>query len=114
MSTPKIALWMLAVAGIAIVCGGCGGSDYRSAWAQNRCQRVMAQARMEAVHDLLASGHADHAQRVLDRYLPDPAGRVAPQLMLALEEDGDDEKEAPTQYASVTRKRDRNPEDQTW
>ena len=114
MNTPKITLLVLAAAGIALVLSGCSSVDYRSSWAQHRCERVMAQARMDAVHDLLADGHVDYAQKVLQQYLPDAGGQLAPQTMLAAEDDEDDKDEAPSQYAKVTLEAELDPEAQTW
>lgn len=114
MNPPKIAMLVLAAAGIAMLSSGCGISDYRSSWAQNRCDRVMAQARLNAVHELLAAGHIDHAQKVLHKYLPEAGLQKAPQRMLAAEDDEDDKEETPSQYAKVTLESDLEPEAQTW
>lgn len=94
-----------------MLCSGCGSIDYRTGWAQTRCQQVMAQARMDAVGQLLAAGHVEHAQKVLAQYLPEADS--APLLMLAAE-DEDDKEEAPSQYAKVTLESDLEPEAQAW
>ena len=114
MNTSKIMMLILAVAGIAMLISGCGTSDYRTNWAQNRCDRVMAQARLDAVQELLAAGHVDYAQKVLQQYLPEAGIQGVPQLMLAAEDDEDDKEEAPSQYAQMILESDLEPEAQTW
>ena len=114
MNAPKITMLVLAAAGIAMLLSGCSGGDYRSTWAQHRCQRVMTQARMDAVEDLLAAGQVGYAQKVLQQYLPDTPGQLAPQTMIAAEDDEDDKEESSSQYAKVTLEGDLDPEAQTW
>ena len=112
MNPSRITMLVLAVAGIAIL-SGCGSTDYRTHWAQDRCDRVMAQARMDAVHELLAAGQVDQAQKVLQQYLPEEADQAESRLLFAAE-DEDDKDETPSQYARITLESDLEPEAQTW
>jgi hypothetical protein len=114
MKTPKITWLVVAVAGIAILSSGCGSTDYRTQWAQNRCDQVMAQARMEAVQELLAEGRTDHAQKMLEQYLPETAHPMTSDVLLAAEEDEDDKEQPPSQYARVTLEEDLEAQEQAW
>jgi hypothetical protein len=114
MKTPKIEGLVLAVAGIAIFCSGCGSTDYRTQWAQNRCDQVMARARMEAVQELLAEGRSDHAQKVLEQYLPESAHPMTPDVLMASEEDEGGEEKPASQYARVTLEKDLETQEQAW
>lgn len=114
MKTPIIAVLVMAVAGIAILNSGCGSTDYRAHWAQDRCERVMAQARMEAVRELLAEGRTDHAQKVLAQYLPEAAHPVTDEVLLAAEEDEGGQEQTSSQYARITTEKDLEPEAQAW
>jgi hypothetical protein len=112
-SMRTISMASLAVAGIAWLCSGCGMTDYRAQWAQSRCNEVLAQARLEAVHDLLANGQTDQAQEVLSHYLPEAALPLGSAPMLtSAEEDGKEDN--PSQYARLILESDLELQNQTW
>ena len=113
MKAPKIMLLVLAVAGIAILLSGCATTDYRTKWARIRCERVMAQARLNAAWELLAEGYVDKANEVFQQVLPDAAAQTTPLRMLAAD-DEDDTEDNSSQYAKVTLESDLDPESQTW
>ncbi len=108
-----ISIWSLAVAGIAWLCSGCGMTDYRAQWARSRCDEVLAQARLEAVQELLADGQTDQAQQVLSHYLPKAALPMSSTPLLAeVEEDGKEDN--PSQYARLILESDLELQNQTW
>lgn len=114
MKTPKNLCFILAVAWIAIFSNGCGSSDYRAQWAQHRRDRVMAQARLGAVQELLAEGRSNQAQRLLEQGLPQTAPSPAARLFAAVGEDEGDEKQPPAQYAHANLRKKQDPQEQTW
>lgn len=108
----SIPIMCLAVAGIALFCSGCGMTNYRAQWAQDRCERVLAQARLEAVQELMAAGQVQQAQEVLSRYLPEAALPMSRIPLLAAEDDG--KEETPSQYARLNLDTELEPQNQTW
>jgi hypothetical protein len=102
----------LAVAGIALIGSGCGMSDFRAQWAHDRCERVLAQARLEAVQELMAAGQTEQAQQVLSRYLPEAALPMSSTPLLAAEDDG--KEETPSQYARLNLESELEAQNQTW
>lgn len=70
MKHRKSHMWLLAVTGVAIWCGGCDLGAQREESARLRLERKMAEARLTAAHELLAAGYVEQAQRVLQPYLP--------------------------------------------
>lgn len=103
---------ILAVAGIACLGSGCGTTDFRAQWAHDRCERVLAQARLEAVQELMAAGQTEQAQQVLSHYLPEAALPISSTPLMAAEDDG--KEEVPSQYARLNLESELEAQNQTW
>ncbi len=108
----NIPILSLAVAGIALIGGGCGTTDYRAQWAHDRCERVLAQARLEAVQELMAAGQTEQAQKVLSRYVPKAALPMSGAPLLTADDDG--KGELPSQFARLNLESELEAQNQTW
>lgn len=114
MNAKKIHALLLAVAGIAILLGGCNLSNKRESSAHLRLNKTIAQARLTVARELLEEGNVEYAKRILEPYAPILSEQATDSILLASTENNEDSSNAKSTTRYAKAEVELSDEEQTW